>query len=64
MPGMDGFEVARAIRRDPDFSAVMLIALTGWGQEHDVLRAREAGFDHHLEKPADSDRTVQLLIDS
>jgi len=64
MPGMDGFEVARAIRRDPDFSAVMLIALTGWDQEHDVQRAREAGFDHHLEKPADSDRTVQLLIDS
>jgi signal transduction histidine kinase len=64
MPGMDGFEVARAIRRNPDFAAVTLVALTGWGQEHDVLRARDAGFDRHLEKPADAQRLVQLLVDS
>jgi signal transduction histidine kinase len=53
LPGMDGFEVARIIRRDPTLSKLLLIALTGWGQEEDRRRAHEAGFDHHLVKPAD-----------
>jgi PAS domain S-box-containing protein len=53
MPGMDGCEVARAIRRDPAHRDVLLIAMTGWGQAEDRRRSREAGFDHHLVKPVD-----------
>lgn len=53
MPGMDGYEVARRIRSQPNGDQLLLIALTGWGQEDDRLRSRQAGFDHHLLKPAD-----------
>src|SRR5262249_47490225 len=51
MPGMDGYEVARRIRALPDQRGVMLVALTGWGQEADRKRSLEAGFDRHLTKP-------------
>ncbi|MDQ7988050.1 MAG: ATP-binding protein [Candidatus Dactylopiibacterium sp.] len=51
MPGMSGHEVARRIRADARLDGVMLVALTGWGQEADRQRTREAGFDHHLTKP-------------
>jgi two-component system CheB/CheR fusion protein len=61
MPGMDGYEVARRIRRQPEFRDVILIALTGWGQEEDRRRARAAGFDHHLVKPVDFDSLQELL---
>jgi signal transduction histidine kinase len=53
MPGPDGYETARRIRALPEGRAVMLIALTGWGQEKDRLRTEAAGFDCHLVKPAD-----------
>jgi CheY-like chemotaxis protein len=63
MPGMDGYEVARQIRsRFPD-RRTALVALTGWGQEEDRRRAREAGFDHHLIKPADVG-ALQVLLAS
>lgn len=58
MPGMDGLEVARQIRRQPEHRAVTLIALTGWGQAEDRRRTQLAGFDHHLTKPVD----IQLLL--
>ncbi len=61
MPEMDGYEVARRIRATPDHAGTMLIALTGWGQEHDQRRSRAAGFDHHLVKPPDIDRLRELL---
>ncbi|MFL6693296.1 MAG: ATP-binding protein, partial [Ramlibacter sp.] len=61
MPDMNGYEVARAIRsRFPERPAT-LVALTGWGQEDDRRRAREAGFNHHLVKPADIDKLEALL---
>ncbi len=61
MPGMDGYEVARALReRDPD-GRTTLVALTGWGQEEARRRAREAGFTHHLVKPAELDALRHLL---
>jgi len=61
MPDMNGYEVARAIRsRFPDRPST-LVALTGWGQEDDRRRAREAGFNHHLVKPADIDKLEALL---
>ncbi|MEO8358518.1 MAG: PAS domain S-box protein [Vicinamibacteria bacterium] len=53
MPGMDGYEVARKVRANPHLGNVKLVALTGWGQDHDRRRAREAGFDHHLTKPVE-----------
>jgi PAS domain S-box-containing protein len=64
MPGMDGYEVARLIRGDPAHASVRLVALTGWGQEHDVRRTREAGFEQHLVKPADPDALLSVLLDS
>jgi CheY-like chemotaxis protein len=61
MPGMDGYEVARRIRsRHPD-SRTTLVALTGWGQDEDRRKARAAGFDHHLVKPAEIDALQELL---
>lgn len=61
MPGMNGYEVARAIRERFASSGAMLVALTGWGQDDDRRRAREAGFDHHLVKPAQIDALQTLL---
>jgi signal transduction histidine kinase len=61
MPGLDGLEVARRTRAMPGGGAVTLIAVTGWGQEADRLRTREAGFDHHLVKPADPTEVSDLL---
>jgi two-component system CheB/CheR fusion protein len=63
MPGMDGYEVARRIRGRRAGRAPAIVALTGWGQEADRRRAREAGFDHHLVKPADL-HTLQALLAS
>lgn len=61
MPGMDGYEVARRIRQRSEGRDLMLIALTGWGQEEDRQRTSQAGFDHHLIKPADM-RTLESLF--
>jgi signal transduction histidine kinase/ActR/RegA family two-component response regulator len=61
MPGMDGYEVARQLRSRFADRRTLLVALTGWGQEEDRRRAREAGFDHHLIKPADLDTLQRLL---
>ena len=62
MPGMDGYEVAARIRERHEFDQVTLIALTGWGQEEDRRRTREAGFNHHLVKPADIAALQSLLV--
>jgi CheY-like chemotaxis protein len=62
MPGMDGYEVARRIRSSADGQHVLLVALTGWGQEHDQLRSRAAGFDHHVVKPPDIDKLRDLVM--
>ncbi|AEG91507.1 hybrid sensor histidine kinase/response regulator [Ramlibacter tataouinensis] len=61
MPGCDGYEACRRIRALPGGTAVRLVALTGWGQEGDRQRAREAGFDRHLVKPADLRSLNQAL---
>jgi signal transduction histidine kinase/ActR/RegA family two-component response regulator len=60
MPRMDGYEAARRIRAALG-SQVVLVALTGWGQEDDKRRSRDAGFDHHLTKPADPDVLENLI---
>jgi PAS domain S-box-containing protein len=61
MPGMDGYEVARRFRADPALRDVLLVAVTGWGQEDDRRRTREAGFDHHLVKPVETGVLESLL---
>jgi signal transduction histidine kinase len=61
MPGMDGYEVARRIRSQPWGRAATLVALSGWGQESDRKRSREAGFDSHCIKPLDPQRLSTLL---
>jgi CheY-like chemotaxis protein len=53
MPEIDGYEVARRVRSKQDCAHVLLIALTGWGQDHDREASRAAGFDHHMVKPPD-----------
>jgi signal transduction histidine kinase/CheY-like chemotaxis protein len=63
MPGMDGYDAARLIRQQPGGSAIVLIALTGWGQPIDRQRASLAGFDHHLVKPVDYDLLMKCLPD-
>jgi len=61
LPGMDGYEVARRLRaRHPDRHPT-IVAVTGWGQEDDRRKAREAGIDHHIVKPADIDQLQHLL---
>ena len=55
MPGMTGHEVARRLREREEFGGLRLVALTGWGQEADRQRSREAGFDLHFVKPVDPD---------
>lgn len=52
MPGKDGYEVARELRAKPETQQAVLVALTGWGAQDDRARSRNAGFDHHLTKPA------------
>jgi CheY-like chemotaxis protein len=61
MPGLNGYDTARRIRGEPWGKKVLLIALTGWGQPEDVRRSAEAGFDHHLTKPADLERLGRLI---
>jgi signal transduction histidine kinase/CheY-like chemotaxis protein len=61
MPKLDGYETARRLRQRPWSESTRLFALTGWGQEEDRERARQAGFDRHLVKPVDPDALSQLL---
>ena len=53
LPGLDGYEVARRLRKDPATEDLLLIAVSGYGQEEDRATAIQAGFDRHLTKPAD-----------
>jgi PAS domain S-box-containing protein len=61
MPKMNGYEAARHIRQQPWGKEMLLIALTGWGQEEDKRPAFEAGFDHHLTKPVEAAALETLL---
>jgi CheY-like chemotaxis protein len=61
LPHTDGYEIARQLRASNTVPGMRLIALTGYGQEEDRERARAAGFDDHLLKPADMDALQRLL---
>ena len=61
LPGMSGYDVCRAIRQQPWGRGVVIVALTGWGQEEDRRRSKEAGFDAHLVKPVPRETLLKLL---
>ena len=61
MPELSGYEVAHALRQEPWGANILLIALTGWGQDDDRQRAKQAGFDRHMTKPIDPDELEALL---
>ena len=61
LPEIDGYEVAKRIRQIPGVCESKLIALTGYGQEDDLKKAIDAGFDHHLVKPLDFDNLMKIL---
>ena len=61
LPGMDGYELARRLRADSRTSNALLVAISGYGQPQDRERSRLAGFNHHVEKPADLSTLLELL---
>nr|WP_261345011.1 response regulator [Lignipirellula cremea] len=61
LPGLDGFEVAKRLRKDSSLDGVVLVAMTGYGQATDKLRSQDAGFNHHLVKPADFGKVQEIL---
>ena len=64
MPRMNGYDAATLIRQQPWGRRMMLVALTGWGQEEDKQRSRKAGFDDHLVKPAEPSQLQRLLTNA
>ena len=63
LPGMSGYEVARALRAMPALDGATLVALTGWGTDADRLKTDAAGFDHHLTKPVSFDEILRMLTE-
>jgi CheY-like chemotaxis protein len=61
LPGMNGFEVAHRLRNQPQSRDALLIALTGYGEAESRTRSAQAGFDHHMVKPADVNQLLALL---
>ena len=61
MPNMDGYELARRLRTELGLEALILVALTGYGQDSDKQRSKEAGFNYHLTKPVSLDALHDLL---
>lgn len=61
LPNIDGYELARQVRRLPQTAGAILVALTGYGQPADRERSLAAGFNHHLTKPVDAAALLRLL---
>lgn len=61
LPGFDGYELAKRFRANPGLTPMKLIAISGYGQEQDRSRAKDAGFDHHLVKPVQLEALTRLL---
>ena len=64
LPRIDGFDACRRIREQPWGKRMLMIAITGWGQDVDRRKSQEAGFDHHLVKPVDARAIVALMHES
>lgn len=62
MPGLNGYEVAMALRKEAATKKTVLVALTGWGSADDQVSSHNAGFDHHLTKPVRFDKVVEILV--
>jgi CheY-like chemotaxis protein len=61
LPRLNGYEVAREIRKQPRGKESVIVAVTGWGQEEDRRRSSEAGFDHHIVKPVEPSAIERIL---
>jgi CheY-like chemotaxis protein len=61
MPGMDGCEVTQQIRQEPGFESVLIVIISGHGQESDKARSKQAGANHHLVKPINFDELWEIL---
>jgi len=61
MPRLNGYDACRRIRQNTWARQTLMIALTGWGQEEDIRRTQEVGFDHHMVKPVDPAELAKLL---
>ena len=61
LPGLNGYEIASRLRREPSLAHTTLVALTGYGQESDRLQAMQAGFHHRLVKPVDFRKLEEIL---
>jgi CheY-like chemotaxis protein len=61
LPRLNGYEVCARIRKEPWGKDLVLVALTGWGQEEDRHKSKEAGFDAHMVKPVDHDALLKLI---
>ena len=61
LPKLNGYEVCRRIRAQPWGKDLMLVAVSGWGQEEDLHKSRDAGFNHHIVKPVDHDILMKLI---
>lgn len=61
MPKLNGYQVAQWLREQPWAKKILVVALTGYGQQEDLQRSREAGFDAHLVKPVDDSRLAEVL---
>ena len=64
LPGMDGYEVARRLRAEKSLASAYLVALTGYALPEDLAKAKEAGFDEHIAKPASLERIEQILANA
>jgi PAS domain S-box-containing protein len=62
LPGMDGYQIGREIRKHPELERVLLVAVTGYGQDEDRRRSRDAGFDEHLVKPPSLEHIQSVLV--
>ena len=63
LPKLNGYEACRRIREQPWGKTMVVIAVTGWGQEEDLRRSHEAGFDRHLVKPVDTGTLMKMLTE-
>jgi two-component system CheB/CheR fusion protein len=64
LPGLDGYEVARAMRAEPDLASAYLIALSGYALPADVEKALAAGFDRHIAKPPDLQALEEIISEA
>lgn len=62
LPRMNGYEVARHLRSEPGGDGALLVAVTGYGQDEDIQKSREAGFDEHVVKPPAIETLLRLFV--